>query len=95
MTNMESHLLTTCSPLSSFSPSALLLAYTSQRALSAQTKKWKSAIAELRIREMDMKTKNASVDDLKQSLVETRKELAKEVKDSGGGGGAATLDNNN
>lgn len=43
---------------------------------------------ELKIREHDMKAKNASAEDLKQSLIETRKELAKEVKDSGGGGGA-------
>lgn len=42
---------------------------------------------ELKIREHDLKAKNASAEDLKQSLVEARKELAKEVKDSGGGGG--------
>lgn len=55
-----------------------------QRALSAQTKKWKSAIAELKIREMDLKAKNLSMEEMKQSLGETKMELAKEVKDSGG-----------
>lgn len=66
--------------------SSLFTFFLAQRALSAQTKKWKSAIAELKTREMDLKTKSSTVEDLKQSLVETRKELAKEVKDSGGGG---------
>lgn len=66
--------------------SSLFTFFFAQRALSAQTKKWKSAIAELKTREMDLKTKSSTVEDLKQSLVETRKELAKEVKDSGGGG---------
>lgn len=68
---LASHLISLSSPL-----------YLRQRALSAQTKKWKSAIAELKIREMNLKAKNCvSVEDLKQSLVETKRELAKEVKD--------------
>lgn len=65
-----------------------------QRALSAQTKKWKSAIAELKIREMDLKTKSSTVEDLKQSLVDTKKELAKEVKDNNGFAAVVDLNNN-
>nr|XP_029713268.1 cilia- and flagella-associated protein 58-like [Aedes albopictus] len=54
---------------------------TTQRALTAQTKKLKALSAEIRIKEIDSKSQECLVDELKKSLLETKKELVKEKRE--------------
>ena len=51
-----------------------------QRALTARTKKLKALAAEIRIKELDSKSKDCTLEQLKQALLETKKELVKEVR---------------
>lgn len=50
-----------------------------QRALTARTKKLKALSAEIRVKENDSKSQECLVEELKKSLLETKKELVKEV----------------
>ncbi|XP_050100287.1 cilia- and flagella-associated protein 58-like [Anopheles aquasalis] len=52
-----------------------------QRALTARTKKLKALAAEIRIKELDCKSKDSTLDQLKQALLETKKDLAKEKRE--------------
>lgn len=51
-----------------------------QRVLTARTKKLKALSAEIRIKEVDSKSQECLVDELKKSLLETKKELVREVR---------------
>ncbi|XP_313461.5 cilia- and flagella-associated protein 58 [Anopheles gambiae] len=52
-----------------------------QRALTARTKKLKALAAEIRIKELDSKSKDCTLEQLKQALLETKKELVKEKRE--------------
>ncbi|XP_058456999.1 cilia- and flagella-associated protein 58-like [Malaya genurostris] len=52
-----------------------------QRALTARTKKLKALSAEIRIKESDSKSQECLVDELKKSLLETKKELVNEKRE--------------
>lgn len=52
-----------------------------QHKLSANTKRMKAAIVVARMKEDDLKSKEFSITDLKNSLLETKKQLVKEKKD--------------
>uniref|UniRef100_A0A182QYH8 Cilia- and flagella-associated protein 58 central coiled coil domain-containing protein n=1 Tax=Anopheles farauti TaxID=69004 RepID=A0A182QYH8_9DIPT len=52
-----------------------------QRALTARTKKLKALAAEIRIKELDCKSKDCTLEQLKQALLDTKKELVKEKRE--------------
>ncbi|KAL1376627.1 hypothetical protein pipiens_004341 [Culex pipiens pipiens] len=52
-----------------------------QRVLTARTKKLKALSAEIRIKEVDSKSQECLLDELKKSLLETKKELVREKRD--------------
>ncbi|XP_058812314.1 cilia- and flagella-associated protein 58-like [Topomyia yanbarensis] len=52
-----------------------------QRALTARTKKLKALSAEIRIKETDSKSQECMVEELKKSLLETKKELVNEKRE--------------
>ncbi|XP_055588238.1 cilia- and flagella-associated protein 58 [Uranotaenia lowii] len=54
---------------------------TTQRVLTAKTKKLKALAAEVRAKEMDTKSQECLVEELKKSLLETKKELVKEKRE--------------
>lgn len=50
-----------------------------QRALTMQTKKMKSLMAELNCKDLEVKSKNCALEEMEKNLLLTRKELLKEV----------------